>query len=155
MDGLGWKGIHAVVSLADLLLIVWASGLARQHPVVPQLPPLGLHHHTALFALLALVLVAAACIPRTGIKAELGHPGLAGVKISAFGHLLATACCARWCCLARSWCGRVLFIVSRRCDSGSARFIARLRRLVKYPSWTSACEHGPLLRSGCTSGKAA
>jgi uncharacterized membrane protein len=36
------------------------------------------------------VLVAAAYVPRNHLKAKLGHPMLAGVKLWALGHLLAT-----------------------------------------------------------------
>jgi uncharacterized membrane protein len=43
-----------------------------------------------LFTLIAFVLVAAAYIPRNHFKAKLGHPMLAGVKVWALGHLLAT-----------------------------------------------------------------
>lgn len=87
----GWKGLYSVVSLAGLALIVWGFSLARQQPVVLWTPPVMLKHLNSLFTLLAFVLVAAAYVPRNQIRARLHHPMLLGVKLWAFGHLLATA----------------------------------------------------------------
>ncbi|MFC5743145.1 NnrU family protein [Dyella tabacisoli] len=86
----GWKGLYSVISIAGFILIVWGFGLARQQPVLLYVPPMWLRHLNALFTLLAFVLIAAAHVPRNHFKAKLGHPMLAGVKIWAFGHLLAT-----------------------------------------------------------------
>lgn len=85
-----WKGLYALVSLAGFVLLVWGFGLARHHPVVLYVPPAWLRHLNALFTLAAFVLVAAAYVPRNHLKAKLGHPMLAGVKLWALGHLLAT-----------------------------------------------------------------
>ena len=86
----GWKAVYAVLSLAGFVLIVWGFGLARQQPVSLYVPPLALRHANSLFTMLAFVLVAAAYVPRNHLKAWLGHPMLAGVKLWALGHLLAT-----------------------------------------------------------------
>jgi len=85
-----WKALYSLVSIAGFVLIVYGFGVARQQPVLLYAPPPGLRHLNALFTLLAFVLVAAAYVPRNHLKAKLGHPMLAGVKIWAFGHLLAT-----------------------------------------------------------------
>jgi len=85
-----WKAMYSVVSIIGFVLIVVGFGLARQHPVLLYVPPVGLRHLNALFTLLAFVLVAAAYVPGNHLKAKLGHPMLAAVKIWAFGHLLAT-----------------------------------------------------------------
>lgn len=85
-----WKAFYSVVSIIGFVLIVVGFGLARQHPVLLYVPPVGLRHLNALFTLLAFVLVAAAYVPANHFKAKLGHPMLAGVKVWAFGHLLAT-----------------------------------------------------------------
>jgi uncharacterized membrane protein len=85
----GWKGLYALVSIAGFVVLVWGFGLARQHPVVVWVPPTALRHLNALFTLLAFVLLAAAYVPGNAIKARLGHPMLAAVKLWAFGHLLA------------------------------------------------------------------
>jgi uncharacterized membrane protein len=86
----GFKALYGLVSVVGLVLIVVGFGEARQSPVLLYAPPLGLRHANALFTLLAFVLVAAAYVPRNHLKAWLGHPMLAGVKLWAFGHLLAT-----------------------------------------------------------------
>lgn len=86
----GWKGLYSLVSLAGFVLLVWGFGLARQHPVLLWVPPMALRHLNGLFTLVAFVLFAAAYVPGNAIRARVGHPMLAGVKLWAFGHLLAT-----------------------------------------------------------------
>ncbi len=87
----GWKGLYSVVSLIGFALIIWGYAQARQHPVVLWSPPAALKHLNSLFTLLAFIGLAAAYVPRNGIKARLHHPMILGVKLWAFGHLLATA----------------------------------------------------------------
>ena len=84
----GWKALYSVVSLAGLVLIVIGFGSARAHPVVVWNPPAWTMHVTALLAVLGFVLVAAAYVPGTKLKAVLGHPMVAGVKTWALGHLV-------------------------------------------------------------------
>ena len=86
----GWKGLYAVASIVGFVLIVWGFGLAREQPVLLYAPPLWLKHFNALLTLVAFVLVVAAYVPRNHLKAAIGHPMLAGVKLWAFGHLLAS-----------------------------------------------------------------
>lgn len=86
----GWKGLYALISLLGFVLVIWGFSLARQQPVLLYVPPLALKHANSLFTLLAFVLVVAAYVPRNHLKAWLGHPMLAGVKLWALGHLLAT-----------------------------------------------------------------
>ncbi|MEO7012856.1 MAG: NnrU family protein [Dokdonella sp.] len=86
----GWKGLYAVVSIAGFVLVVYGFGLARQQPMSLYVPPLALRHANSLFTLLAFVLVVGTYVPRNHLKAWLGHPMLAGVKLWALGHLLAT-----------------------------------------------------------------
>ncbi len=86
---LPWRGVYAAVSLAGLVLIV--VGFARAGPQAPlYTPPAALRHLNALFTLAAFVLIAAAYVPGNHLKAAIGHPMLAGTKLWAFGHLLAT-----------------------------------------------------------------
>lgn len=85
-----WKGLYSLVSITGFVLIVVGFGLARQHPVLLYVPPLALRHLNALFTLLAFILVVSAYVPPNHFRARLGHPMLAGVKVWAFGHLLAT-----------------------------------------------------------------
>ncbi len=87
---LAWKGLYSIVSLAGLALIVWGYAQARQQPVMLWSPPTALKHLNSLFTLLAFIFVVAAYVPRNAIKAKLHHPMILGVKLWAFGHLLAT-----------------------------------------------------------------
>jgi uncharacterized membrane protein len=88
--GLGpWKGVYSLVSLIGFALIVWGYGVARGAPVVVWVPPTWTRHLAALLTLPAFVLLAAAYVPGNGIKAAIGHPMIAGVKLWALAHLLA------------------------------------------------------------------
>ena len=84
----GWKGLYSLVSLAGLVLIVWGYGMTRG---VPELwsPPVWTRHLAALLTVVAFVLITAAYIPKNHIKAALGHPMAAGVKVWAFAHLIS------------------------------------------------------------------
>lgn len=88
--GMGpWKGLYSLVALAGFVLIIWGFQRARLEPVLLYASPAWLNHLNALFSLIAFVLVTAAYVPGNRIKAKIGHPMVAGVKIWAFGHLLA------------------------------------------------------------------
>ncbi len=84
-----WKGLYSIVSIVGFGLIVWGFGLARQQPVQLWSPPLGMRHLASLLTLIAFVLLAAAYVPRNGIKARVHHPMVLGVKVWALAHLLA------------------------------------------------------------------
>ena len=88
--GNAWKGIYSVVSIAGFVVTIWGYGLARHAPVLLYDPPAWLKHANAVFTLAAFILLTAAYIPRNHLKAKLGHPMYAGVKVWALGHLLAT-----------------------------------------------------------------
>lgn len=83
-----WKGLYSLVSLAGLVLVIWGYGHARASPVVVFATPAWGGHAAALLNVVAFVLIAAAYVPRTRIKAALGHPMTAGVALWAFAHLL-------------------------------------------------------------------
>lgn len=85
-----WKTVYALVSIAGFLLIIWGFSLARQQPILLYVPLPALKHANALFTLIAFVLVASAYVPRNHFKQKIGHPMLAGIKLWALGHLLAT-----------------------------------------------------------------
>ncbi len=87
-DG-GYKGLYTVVSLLGFALIVWGYGQARQQPVPLWTPQLWARHLAALLTLVSFVLLAAAYVPRNGIKARLHHPMVLAVKVWALAHLLA------------------------------------------------------------------
>jgi uncharacterized membrane protein len=85
----GWKLRYTLVSLLGFVLIIWGFGQARASGVYLWFPPAGLKHANSLFTLIAMVLLAAAYVPRNHIKAALKHPMTLAVKVWAFGHLLA------------------------------------------------------------------
>ncbi len=88
--GLGaWKGIYSVVALAGLVMIVWGYGIARQTAPILYEPPVWTRHINLLLMIFAFIALAAAELPAGRIKAALRHPMLVGVKLWAFGHLLA------------------------------------------------------------------
>lgn len=84
-----WKAVYSVVSLIGFLLIVYGYGEARTNPVVLWNPPVWTRHLAALLTIPAFILVVAAYVPGNRIKAAVGHPMVAGVKIWAFAHLIA------------------------------------------------------------------
>jgi uncharacterized membrane protein len=84
-----WKGLYTLASLLGFVMLVWGYGLARQAPVPLWTPSMGLRHLGSLLTVFAFVLLAAAYVPRNSIKARIGHPMVAGVKVWALSHLLA------------------------------------------------------------------
>ncbi len=84
-----WKGSYSLISAAGLVAIVWGYGLARQEPLPLWAPLVWMRHPAALLNLIALIMIAAAYVPRNQIKAALKHPMLLGIKVWAFAHLLA------------------------------------------------------------------
>jgi uncharacterized membrane protein len=84
-----YKGLYSMLSAVGLVLIVYGYGLARTAPVDLWMPPTWTRHVAALLTLPAFVLLAAAYVPGTRIKAAVGHPMVLGVKVWAFSHLLA------------------------------------------------------------------
>ncbi|HEX2390119.1 MAG TPA: NnrU family protein [Casimicrobiaceae bacterium] len=84
-----WKLAYSAVSLVGLFVVIWGYGAARGNPVVLWSAPAFARHLTALLTVFAFVLVAAAYVPGTRIKAALGHPMTVGIALWALGHLLA------------------------------------------------------------------
>lgn len=86
---LPWKGIYSVVSIIGFVLIVWGYGAARADPVALWEPPVWTRHLASLLTLPAFILLVAAYVPGTRIKAAVGHPMVLGVKLWAIAHLAA------------------------------------------------------------------
>ena len=84
-----WKGIYALLSLAGFVLLVYGYGLSRAEGEFLWSPPRWTYHVTALLMLFSFILVVAAYVPGTRIKASIGHPMVMGVKVWAFAHLLS------------------------------------------------------------------
>lgn len=85
-----YKGLYSLLSLLSFGLIVWGFSVAREMPMVLWTPPLGMRHAASLLTLIAFIFLAAAYVPRNGIKARFHHPMVLGVKAWALAHLLST-----------------------------------------------------------------
>ena len=84
-----WKGLYSLASAVGLGLIIWGYGQARQQPVVLWASPTWARHVASLLVLISFVLLAAAYVPKNGIRYRVHHPMVLGVKVWAFAHLLA------------------------------------------------------------------
>jgi uncharacterized membrane protein len=84
-----WKLAYSALSIAGLLLVIWGYGMARTQSVVLWTAPPAMRHVTALLAIIAFILVAAAYVPPNHFKSKLGHPMTVGVGLWALAHLLA------------------------------------------------------------------
>jgi uncharacterized membrane protein len=118
-----WKLAYSLVSAVGFALIVWGYGQARLEPVPLWVPPLWTRHLASLLTLPAFVLVAAAYVPGTLMKAKLGHPMVAGVKLWALAHLIANGTLADLLLFGS-------FLVWAIADFASARRRDRAARLV-------------------------
>lgn len=86
---LAWRAIYSVFALLGLVLLVYGYGASRADPVFLWNPPAWTRHAAILLMLFSFILLAAGSVPRNHIKARLGHPMFAGIKIWAFAHLIA------------------------------------------------------------------
>ena len=85
----GYKIGYAVASFAGLALIVWGFAHYRAEGMISVWsPPPFLRHLNVALMLPAVILVVASYL-RGRIYTAVKHPMLAGVKLWAFGHLLA------------------------------------------------------------------
>ena len=115
-----WKLAYTAVSIVGLVLVVYGYAQARQ--VTPLLydPPLWSRHAAAALVLIAFVLIAAAYVKGTRIKARVGHPMVLGVKVWAVAHLLANGTLADVVLFGAFLAWAVLdYIASRRRDRAS------------------------------------
>jgi uncharacterized membrane protein len=123
-----YKGIYSVLSLLGFGLIIYGFGIARETPVVLWTPPVGMRHAASLLTLVAFILLAAAYVPRNGIKARVHHPMVLGVKSWALAHLLANGNLPHVLLFSAFLAWGVLdFIASRRRDRAAG---------VQYPAGT-------------------
>ena len=139
-----WKGLYSVVSIVGLALIVWGYGMARTAPIEVWNPPVFTRHLASLFTLAAFVLLVAAYVPRNRIRAAIGHPMVAGVKLWAFAHLLANGTVADLLLFGSFLVWAIFdFRAARRRDRAAAGGDAwrRFRRRVAEPG--RRCRRGP------------
>jgi uncharacterized membrane protein len=128
-----WKGLYSLVSAVGLVLIVWGYGISRTAPIELWSPPLWTRHLAALLTLVSFVLLAAAYVPGTRIKAAVGHPMVAGTKVWAFAHLISNGRLADLVLFGSFlvW-SIVLYAASRRRDRASGT------RYQAGPAWRDA-----------------
>lgn len=84
-----WKGIYSALSIIGFILIVNGYSETRIDPLVVWLPPQWLKNTMAILLLPTFILIIAAYIPGTKIKAWSGHPMAASIKLWGLAHLLA------------------------------------------------------------------
>jgi uncharacterized membrane protein len=84
-----FKGVYSLISVLGLFLVVYGFGVARDTPELLWTPPAGMRHLTFLLMLIAMVLMAAAYVPRNAIRARVHHPMVLSVKVWALAHLLS------------------------------------------------------------------
>lgn len=112
-----WKLAVTIVSLIGFALIVFGYGQARQATPLLFSPPVWTRHVAALLILLAFILIAAAYVKGTRIKARVGHPMILGVKVWALAHLMANGTLADVVLFGSFLAWAVLdYIASRRRD---------------------------------------
>jgi len=128
-----WKGLYSLISAVGLVLIVWGYGITRTVPVDLWSPPVWTRHLAALLTLVSFVLLAAAYVPGTRIKAAIGHPMVVGTKVWAFAHLISNGRLADLVLFGSflAW-SIVLYAASRRRDR------ARGTRYPAGPAWRDA-----------------
>lgn len=84
-----WKLAYSIVSIIGLGLIIWGYAQTRLDPVYLWHPPVWTRHLAVLLTLPAFILLVAAYVPGSRLKAALGHPMVLGVKLWAAAHLFA------------------------------------------------------------------
>jgi len=84
-----WMGLYSIVSIIGFVLIIQGYAGTRLAPQAIWLPPQWLKNTMVILLLPTFVLLFAAYIPGTKIKAKIGHPMAASIKLWALAHLLA------------------------------------------------------------------
>lgn len=113
----GWKAGYALLSIAGFVLIIYGYGAARADTVLLYAPPIWTRHLAALLTLPAFVLLVAAYLPGTWMRARFGHPMLLATKLWALAHLLANGMLHDLLLFGSFLCWAVFgYVVSRRRD---------------------------------------
>ena len=83
-----WKILYSAISLIGFIAILYGYSKARMNPVYVYTTTIGMHHLAALLMLFAFTFLAAAYVPKNGIKARFHHPMVISVMFWAVAHLL-------------------------------------------------------------------
>lgn len=84
-----WRVAYSVVSVIAIAMVIWGYGQARMTSIDLWSPPAWTRLATVALTLPAFGLWAASLVPGTRVKAALGYPVAAGVKVWALAHLLS------------------------------------------------------------------
>lgn len=84
-----WRGVYSVLSIATLVLLIYAFAQSRYETPVLYVPPIFMTHITLTLMLIAMILVMAGLLPAGKIVVWSKHPMVLAVKIWAFAHLLS------------------------------------------------------------------
>lgn len=125
-----WRLLYSAVVIAGLLLIILGYGHARLEVLPWWTPPVWTRHLAALLMLPAFILLSATYVPGSALRARIGHPMLAGLKLWALAHLLANGTPVDLLLFGSFLAWAILaFALSRRRDreAGAQRPAGRLR----------------------------
>lgn len=93
IDRLGeksWKGRAAIASLVGMVLLIIGYAFAHGEQTSLWESPQWLNQLTGILMLVAFVLMSAAHIQGSKLRAYIGHPLVAGVGLWALAHLMST-----------------------------------------------------------------
>lgn len=122
--GIGrWKGLYSLVSIVGFVLIIVGYGMARANAGMPLwTPPVWTRHLASPLTLVGFILIVAAHVPRSRLRALVGHPMLLGTALWALAHLLANGGLADLVLFGAFLVWAVAdFVVSRRRDRAEGR----------------------------------
>jgi uncharacterized membrane protein len=84
-----WRGLYSLLSIASLVLLIYAFGASRAVTPMLYTPPMFMSHITLTLMLVAMILLMASILPAGKIAVWVKHPMITSVKVWAFAHLLS------------------------------------------------------------------
>lgn len=84
-----FRGVYSVLSIATLVLLIYAFGWSQADATLLYTPPKFFIHITLTLMLIALILAMASVFPAGKIAVWVKHPLITSVKVWALAHLMA------------------------------------------------------------------
>ncbi len=84
-----WRGLYSLLSIASLVLLIYAFGASRAVTPMLYTPPAFMSHITLTLMLISMILLMASILPAGKIAVWVKHPMVTSVKVWAFAHLLS------------------------------------------------------------------
>ena len=84
-----WRGVYSLLSIASLVLLIYAFSASRSVTPMLYTPPMFTTHITLTLMLIAMILLMASILPAGKIAVWVKHPMVTSVKVWAFAHLLS------------------------------------------------------------------